>query len=157
MIDFAILDAADRRHRFDRGPDHEARRRGALAVGAEAAAQRRSHQRAQNGVDVSASAAGLFRGLQFVEPLAVGREAAGDEQFRDQFVLGAEMIVHRRQVDVGSRDDVAQRDIGKTAIGIKPLGGADDRGSRVIRRHIMGPMQGESGRLQFKQLYETIV
>ena len=39
MIDLAVLDAADRRHRFDRGADHEARRGRALAVGAEAAAQ----------------------------------------------------------------------------------------------------------------------
>ena len=141
MIDFAVLDPADRRHRFDRGPDHEARRRRALVVGAEAAAQGRPDQRAEDGVDAGASAAGCFRGFQFVEPLAVGGEAAGDEQFGDQFVLGAEMIVHRREIDVGGGDDVAQRDVGEAAIGIKPFGGAQDRGSGMIRRHVMATMR----------------
>src|SRR5438270_8688112 len=32
-IDLAVANAADRRHRFDRGADHEARRGGALAFG----------------------------------------------------------------------------------------------------------------------------
>src|SRR3979409_2279700 len=41
-IDFAILDPADRRPRFDRSPDHETRRGRAAAVGAEAGAQRGS-------------------------------------------------------------------------------------------------------------------
>ena len=71
-------------------------------------------------------------GLQFVEPLAVGGEAAGDEQFGDQFVLGAEMIVHRRKIDVGRGDDVAQRDVGEAAIGIEPLGGVQDRGAGLV-------------------------
>ena len=124
MIDLAVLDAADRRHRFDRGADHEPRRGRALALGTEAAAQRRPDQRAQDRVDISASAAGFFRRLQFVEPLAVGGKAAGDEQFGNQFVLGAEMIVHRREIDAGGGDDVAQRDIAEAAVGIKPFGGA---------------------------------
>ena len=34
-----------------------------------------------------AAAAVFLRRLQFVEPLAVGGEAAGDEQLRDQLVL----------------------------------------------------------------------
>ena len=88
-----------------------------------------------------AAAAGCFRGLQLVEPLAVGGKAAGDEQFGDQFVLGAEMIVHRREIDVGRRDDVAQRDVGEAAIGIEPFGGVQDRGSGVVRRHRHGPMR----------------
>ena len=91
---------------------------------------------------LGAAAAGFFRRLQFVEPLAVGGEAAGDEQFGDQFVLGAEMIVHRREIDVGGGDDVAQRDVGKAAIGIKPLGGVQDRGSGLVRRHVMAPCEG---------------
>ena len=102
-----------------------------------------------------AAAAGFFRGLQFVEPLAVGGEAAGDEQFGDQFVLGAEMIVHRREIDVGRRDDVAQRDVGKAAVGVEPFGGAEDRGAGVVGRHRHGPMC--SGELHFKRLYETMV
>ena len=117
--------------------------------------KRRPDQRAQDGVDGGASAAGFFRRLQFVEPLAVGGEAAGDEQFGDQFVLGAEMIVHRRQIDIRRGDDVAQRDIAKAAIGIKPFGGVKDRGSGLVCRHGHGPMQ--AGELQFKQLYETMV
>ena len=67
------------------------------------------------------------------------------------------MIVHRREIDAGGGDDVAQRDIAEAAVGIKPLGSAEDRSSGLVRRHVMGPMQGESERLQFKQLYETIV
>ena len=141
---------------LDRGADHEARRGRALAVGAEAAAQRRPDQRAQDGVDVGASAAGFFGGLQFVEPLAVGGEPAGDEQFGDQFVLGAEMIVHRRQIDVGGRDDVAQRDVAEAAIGVKPLGGGEDGGSGLIGRHGHGPMQ-DAGSCNSNSLYETIV
>ena len=135
MVDLAVLDAADRRHRFDRGADHEARRGGAFAVGAEAAAQGRADQRAQDCVDRGAAAAFFFRRLQFVEPLAVGGEAAGDEQFRDQFVLGAEMIIHRGEVDVRRRHDVAQRDVAEAAVGIKPLGGGEDGGTGLIGRH----------------------
>ena len=144
---------------FDRGADHEARRGRALAVGAEAAAQGRADQRAQDGVDIGAAAAGFLRRLQFVEPLAIGGEAAGHEQFGDQLVLGAEMIIHRRQIDVGRCDDVAQRHLAKTAIGIKPFGGAEDRAPGVVRRHVMAPMrqQYEARELQFKRLYETMV
>src|SRR5256885_2698750 len=60
MIDFAILDPADRRHRFDRGADHETRRRRALAVRPETAAQCRPDQRAQNGLDACAPTAGFL-------------------------------------------------------------------------------------------------
>jgi len=87
--------------------DHEARRRRTLAGWAEAAAQGRSDQRAEDRVDRGAAAAFFFRRLQFGEPFAVGGEAAGDEQFGDQLVLGAEMIIHSGKVDVGRRDDVA--------------------------------------------------
>jgi len=80
-------------------------------------------------------AAFFFNRLQFVEPLAVGGEAASDEQHRDQFVLGAEMIIHRGEVDVGLGNDVAQRDVAKTAIGIKPFGGGEDGGTGLIARH----------------------
>ena len=73
-----------------------------------------------------------FGGLQFVQPLAVGGEAAADEQFGDQLVLGAEMIVHRREIDVRRGDDVAQRDVAEAAIGIKPLGGVEDRAPGLI-------------------------
>ena len=96
-------------------------------------------------------------GLQFDEPLAVGGEAAGDEQFGDQFVLGAEMIIHRREIDVGGGDDVAQRDVGKAAIGVKPFGGAQDRGSGVIRRHLMAAMPPRGGSCNSNSLYETMV
>ena len=80
----------------------------------------------------AAPAAFFLRRLQFVEPLAVGGEAAGDEQLGDQFVLGAEMIVHRGEIDVRFRDDVAQRHVAEAAIGVEPLGGGEDgRQSRV--------------------------
>ena len=123
-------------------------------VGAEAAAQGRADQRAQDRVDVGAAAAGFFGGAQFVEPLAVSGEAAGDEQFGDQLVLGAEMIIHRREIDVGGGDDVAQRHVGEPAIGVQPFGGGEDRGSRVIRRHVMAPMRRprKRGSCIFKQL-----
>jgi len=107
----------------------------------EAAAQRRAHQRAQDGVDVGAARTGFFRPPQLGEPLAVGGEAAADEQFGDQLVLGAEMIVHRGEIDVRRRHDVAQRDVAKAAIGIEPFGGVEDRGPGLVRRHLMGPMQ----------------
>ena len=42
------------------------------------------------------------------------------------------MIIHRREIDVGGGDDVAQRDVGKAAIGIEPFGGVEDRGSGVV-------------------------
>jgi len=113
----------------------------ALAVGAEAAAQRRADQRAQDIVDAGASAAGLFRRLQFVEPLAVGGKAAGDEQFGNQLVLGAEMIIHCRKIDAGGGDNVAQRDVGEAAIRVKPFGGAQYRGSCMVRRHVMPTMR----------------
>ncbi len=106
-----------------------------LAVGPEAAAQRRADQRAQDGVDAGAAAAGFFGGLQFVEPLAVGGDAARDEQFGDQLVLGAEMIIHRREIDIGRGDDVAQRDVAEAAVGVEPLGGGEDGGAGLIGRH----------------------
>ena len=86
---------------------------------------------------LGAAAAGLFGQLQFVEPLAVGGDATADEQFGDQLVLGAEMIVHRREIDIGSRHDVAQRDI-ETSLGVKPLGRIEDRGPGLVGRHVMG-------------------
>ena len=82
-----------------------------------------------------AAPAGRFRGLQLVEALTIGGEAAGDEQFGDQLVLGAEMIIHRGQVDVGRGDDVAQRHVAKTALGVKPLRGGKDRGPGVVGGH----------------------
>ena len=87
-------------------------------VGAEAAAQAGADQRTQHLADLGAAAAAVFGGAQFAQAFAVQREAAGDEQFGDQFVLGAEMIIHRREVDVGGGDDVAQRHVGKAAVGV---------------------------------------
>ncbi len=107
-----------------------------------------------DGIDRGAAAAVFLGSLQLVEPLAVGGEAAGDEQLGDQFVLGAEMIIHRREVDVRLGDDVAQRHVAEAAIGIKPFGGGEDGRPGPIARHIMAPRLRE---LQFKQLYETIV
>ena len=153
MVDLAILDAADGCHRFNRGADHEARRRRAFAIGAEAAAQRRSDERAQNFVDGRAPAAFFFGRLQFVEPLAVGLDAAGDKQLRDQFILGTEMIVHGREIDVRRRDNVAQRHVAEAALGVKPLGGGENGGPGLVAGHRFPPDR----ELQFKQLYETIV
>ena len=51
------------------------------------------------------------------------------------------MIIHRGEVDVGGGDDVAQRHVGKAAVGIEPLGRFEDRGSGPVRRHLMAPMQ----------------
>ena len=122
-------------------------------VGAEAAAQGRTDQRAENLVDRRAAAAAFLGGLQFVEPLAVGGEAAGDEQLRDQLVLGAEMIVHRRKVDVRLGHDVAQCHVAEAAVGVQPFGGGEDGGSGLIARHVRPPF----GELHFKRVYETIV
>jgi hypothetical protein len=132
VINFAILDAADRRNGFDRGADHEASRGRALVFGPETAAQRRPDQRAQDGIDGSAAAAFGFGRLQFVEPLAVGGKAPGHEQFGDQLVLGAEMVIDRREIDACRGDDVAQRDVRKAPIGIEPLGGVEDRGAGQV-------------------------
>ncbi|MHC2775392.1 hypothetical protein ACVIM7_004883 [Bradyrhizobium liaoningense] len=120
---------------------------------AEAAAQGRPDQRPQDHLDRRAAAALLLRRLQFAQALAVGGDRACDEQLRDQLVLRAEMIVHRRQVDIGLRDDVAQRHVAEAAIGIEPFGGGENGRPRMIAGH--GSPRG--GELQFKQLYETIV
>ena len=42
------------------------------------------------------------------------------------------MIVHRRQVDAGRGDDVAQRDIAEAAIGVEPFGGVEDRQAGLV-------------------------
>jgi hypothetical protein len=63
------------------------------------------------------------------------------------------MIIHRGKIHVRFRDNVAQRHVAKTAIGVKPFGGGKDGGPGPIARHISLPL----GELQFKQLYETIV
>ena len=67
---------------------------------------------------------------------------AGDEQLRDQFVLGAEMIIHRREIDVRLGDDVAQRHVAEAAIGIKPFGGGENGGPGLIARHGSTPVSG---------------
>ena len=63
------------------------------------------------------------------------------------------MIVHRRKVDVRFGDDVAQRDVAKTAVGIEPFGGGKNGGAGLIAWHVWSPR----GELPFKRLYETIV
>ena len=63
------------------------------------------------------------------------------------------MIIHRGEIDVRFRDDVAQRHVAEAAIGIKPFGGGKDGRPGLIARHIWPPF----GELQFKHLYETIV
>ena len=52
------------------------------------------------------------------------------------------MIIHRGEIDVRGSHDVAQRDVAKTAVGVEPFGGGEDRGPGVIRRHFMGPIRG---------------
>ncbi|MGY3588606.1 hypothetical protein ACVIF9_007283 [Bradyrhizobium sp. USDA 4350] len=141
MIDLAVLDAADRRHGFDRGADHETRRGRTLAIGPEAAAQSGADEGAHDVLDRGAAATIFLRRLQFIETFAVGLDAAGDEQLRDQFVLGAEMIVHRREVDVRLRDDVAQRDVAEAAVGIEPLGGGENGGSGLVAGHGLEPFR----------------
>jgi hypothetical protein len=135
MIDLAVPDAVDRRYRFNRRPDHEARRGRVLAVEAEAAAQRRPDQCAENGIDAGAAAAVFLRRPKLIEALAIAGDAAGDEQLRDQFVLGAEVVIHRGEIDIRLSHDVAQRHVAKTAIGVKPFGGGENRGSGMIARH----------------------
>jgi hypothetical protein len=44
-------------------------------------------------------------------------------------------IVHRREVDVRLRDDVAQRDVAEAAVGIEPLGGGENGGSGLVAGH----------------------
>jgi len=75
------------------------------------------------------------------------------DQTRSAILAAAERLYADRGFgDVTLRDIVAE-----AAIGVKPLGGVEDCGSGLIRRHLMGPMQGGFGRLHFKRLYETIV
>ena len=45
------------------------------------------------------------------------------------------MIIHRGEVDVGLRDDVAQRHVAEATVGIKPFGGGEDGGTGLIGRH----------------------
>jgi hypothetical protein len=42
------------------------------------------------------------------------------------------MVIHRGEIDVRRGDDIAQRDIGKAAIGIEPLGGIEDGGAGPV-------------------------
>ena len=42
------------------------------------------------------------------------------------------MIVHRREIDAGRSHDVAQRDVGEAALGVKPLGGVEDQGAGPV-------------------------
>ena len=56
------------------------------------------------------------------------------------------MIVHRRQIDVGGGDDVAQRDVAEAAIGVKPFGGGEDRGAGLIGRHGLMPFRHSGAR-----------
>src|SRR5215470_1760933 len=63
------------------------------------------------------------------------------------------MIVHRSEVDVRFRHDVAQRHVAEAAIGIEPLCGGEDGAPGLIARHRSPP----GGLLHFKHLYETIV
>ena len=63
------------------------------------------------------------------------------------------MVVHRGEVDVRLRHDVAQGDVAEAAVGIEPFGGGEDGGSGLIARH----GSANPGQLHFKHLYETIV
>ncbi len=105
---------------------------GGVGGGGARAARRRPDQRPKDGIDRRAAAAGGFGRFQLVQTLAVGGEAAGDEQLGDQLVLGAEMIIYGGEIDVRRRDDVAQRDVGKPAIGVEPLGGIEDGGTGLV-------------------------
>jgi len=114
------------------------------------------------------TAASVLGRLQLVQPLAIGGNTPRYEQFGDQFVLGAEVIVDRGEIDAGRGDDVAQRHVGEATFGIELFGGVEDRRSGSICRHQCRAslcQMRHAGRtcpdtiwrLQFKQLYETIV
>src|SRR6202000_23022 len=64
-----------------------------------------------------------------------------------------EMIIHRGEVDVRLRHDVAQGDVAEAAVGVEPFSGGEDRGSGLIARH----GSANPAQLHFKHLYETIV
>ena len=108
------------------------RRRRLFIVRTQTAAQGRADQSAQDRLDIRNAVAGGLCCLQFRKPCAVGGDAPGDKEFGDQLVLGAEMIVHRREIDARRRHDVAQRDIAEAALGIKPLGGVQDQGAGPV-------------------------
>ena len=61
------------------------------------------------------------------------------------------MIIHRCKVDVRFRDDVAQRHIAETAVGVQPFGGGENGRAGLVAGHVW------FGELHFKRLYETIV
>jgi len=52
------------------------------------------------------------------------------------------MIVHRGEVDVRLRDDVAQRHVAEAAIGVEPLGCGENGGAGLIARHDITPWWG---------------
>ena len=106
-----------------------------LTLRAEASAQRWPDQRAQHSFDRCAAAAGVFGGLQFAQALAIGGDTPRHEQLGDQFVLGAEMVIDRGEVDVRCRNDVAQRHVGEAALRVKPLGGVEDCSPGAVGCH----------------------
>ena len=52
------------------------------------------------------------------------------------------MVIHRRKIDVGGGDNVAQRHVAEPAIGIKPFGGGEDGGPGPVARHGCPPRSG---------------
>ncbi|MNT61081.1 hypothetical protein D3C72_1986990 [compost metagenome] len=73
--------------------------------------------------------------------LELGQAGAGHlvhaaaEDLVDQVFLGAEVVVHRSDVDVGLAGDLAQRGAGKAVLGEQLLGGAEDP---VLGREVGG-------------------
>ena len=108
------------------------RSRRLFVVWPQAAAQGRPDQSAQDRLDIRTPVACGLCCLQLSEPRAVGGDAPGDKEFGDQLVLGAEMIVHRGEIDARRRHNVAQRDIAEAAFGIKPFGGVQDQGAGSV-------------------------
>ena len=49
------------------------------------------------------------------------------------------MVVHRGEIDVRFRHNVAQRHVAKTAIGIQPFSGGENRRSGLIAGHGLRP------------------
>src|SRR5690606_23762955 len=72
--------------------------------------------------------AGMLRdgGFQRVDPLPAHVVHATAEHLVDEVFLAAEVVVDRRDVDIGAAGDLAERGAGKPELGEQFLGGAED-------------------------------
>src|SRR5262249_36918007 len=66
------------------------------------------------------------RFFQRIEPSRVQLVEPAPEHFLDEVVLGAEVVIHRGEIDVRRRSHLAQRRTGEAVPGEQRFGGAQD-------------------------------